>query len=73
MSLKPLSYRQVRRKLEKAGFTIMSQRGSHIKFVRYNGDEVRTAIVPHHREIAVGLLRSILRQAGLTPSEFERL
>ena len=51
----------------------MSQRGSHIKFVRHNGDEVRTAIVPHHREISVGLLRSILRQAGLTPSEFERL
>ncbi len=73
MPLKPLPYRQIRRKLEKAGFTIVSQRGSHIKFVRDSGDEVRTAIVPHHREISVGLLRSILRQAGLTPSEFERL
>ena len=73
MPLKPLSYRQVRRKLEKAGFTITSQRGSHIKFVRHNGDEVQTTIVPYHREISVGLLRSILRQAGLTPSEFERL
>ena len=73
MPLKPLSYRQVRRKLEKAGFTITSQRGSHIKFVRYKGDEVLTTIVPHHREISVGLLRSILRQAGLTSSEFERL
>ena len=51
----------------------MSQRGSHIKFVRYNGGEVRTTIVPQHREISVGLLRSILRQAGLTPGEFERL
>lgn len=73
MPLKPLPYRQVRRKLEKAGFTIRSQRGSHVKFVQYRGDEVRTAIVPYHREISVGLLRSILRQAGLTPSEFERL
>ncbi|RKU39214.1 hypothetical protein C6496_02430 [Candidatus Poribacteria bacterium] len=73
MPLKPLPYRQVRRKLEKAGFTIVSQRGSHIKFVRNNRSETRTAIVPHHREISIGLLRNILRQAGLTPSEFERL
>ena len=73
MPLKPLSYRQVQRKLEKAGFTITSQRGSHVKFVRYNRDGTQTAIVPRHREISVGLLRSILRQAGLTPSEFERL
>lgn len=73
MPPKPLPYRQVRRKLEMAGFIIVSQRGSHIKFVQDNGDEVRTAIVPRHREISVGLLRSILRQAGLTPIEFERL
>ena len=51
----------------------MSQRGSHIKFVKYNEDEIRTVIVPHHREIPVGLLRKILRQAGLTPNEFDRL
>ena len=73
MPLRPLSYRQVRRKLEKAGFTITSQRGSHIKFVRYNSDGTQTAIVPYHREISVGLLRSILRQVGLTPNEFDEL
>ena len=73
MPLRPLSYRQVKRKLEKAGFIIVSQRGSHVKFVRYNSDGTQTAIVPYHREISVGLLRSILRQAGLTPNEFDRL
>ncbi len=56
MPLKPLLYRQVKRKLEKAGFTITSQRGSHVKFVRYNSDGTQTAIVPRHREISVGLL-----------------
>jgi predicted RNA binding protein YcfA (HicA-like mRNA interferase family) len=73
MPLKPLPYRQVRRKLEKAGFTIISQRGSHVKFVRYGDDGIRTVVVPHHREIPIGMLRTILRQAGLTPNEFERL
>jgi predicted RNA binding protein YcfA (HicA-like mRNA interferase family) len=30
----------------------------------------RTVIVPLHRELAPGTLRSILRQSGLTASEF---
>ena len=33
----------------------------------------RLAIVPRHREVAVGTLRSVLRQAGLTQEEFEAL
>jgi len=59
--------------LAKAGFTIISQRDRHVKFVGYGDDEVRTVIVPHHREIPIGVLRSILRQAELTPNELEKL
>ncbi|HJW74187.1 MAG TPA: type II toxin-antitoxin system HicA family toxin [Thermoleophilia bacterium] len=33
----------------------------------------RTVVVPRHREVAVGTLRSIIRQAGLTVDEFEKL
>lgn len=47
--------------------------GSHVKFLRENAQGSRTVIVPHHREIAVGTLRSIVRQAGLTVAEFEAL
>jgi predicted RNA binding protein YcfA (HicA-like mRNA interferase family) len=32
MPLKPLSYREIKRKLEAAGFEIVSQKGSHVKF-----------------------------------------
>ena len=71
--MKPLPYRQIRRKLEKAGFTLIHQRGSHVKFVRESGDEVRTVVVPNHREVQIGTLRAILRHAGLTPNEFDRL
>ena len=71
--MKPLSYRQIKRKLEKAGFTIIHQRGSHVKFVRESQNEVYTVMVPHHREVKVGTLRSILRHAGLTVEEFNRL
>jgi hypothetical protein len=48
----------------------VSQRGSHAKL---RGSEGRTVIVPNHREVARGTMRSILRPADLTVEEFERL
>ncbi len=73
MSLKPLPFREVKRKLEAAGFAIISQRGSHVKFIKQTEAGLYTVIVPNHREIAVGTLRSILRQASLTIDEWEAL
>jgi predicted RNA binding protein YcfA (HicA-like mRNA interferase family) len=71
--LSPLPYREVKRRLEAAGFTEVSRRGSHVKFVKQTESGLRGVIVPQHREVAVGTLRSILRQAGLTPDEFAEL
>jgi predicted RNA binding protein YcfA (HicA-like mRNA interferase family) len=71
--LRPLPYREVKRKLEAAGYAQVSQKGSHVKFIRQTDEGTRTAIVPRHREVAIGTLRSIMRQAGLVPDEFERL
>ena len=74
MPLRPVPFRVVKRKLEAAGFTELPRRpGSHVKFVRRSPEETRTAIVPQHREVAIGTLRSILRQAGLTAEQFEEL
>jgi predicted RNA binding protein YcfA (HicA-like mRNA interferase family) len=47
MSLKPLSYREVKRKLEAAGFQVVSQKGSHVKFAKETPEGRRTAIVPN--------------------------
>ena len=55
--------------LAKVVFVHMSQRRSQVKLRRAE----RTVIVPLHREMALGTLRSILRQAGLTPAEFVEL
>ena len=73
MPLRPLPYREVKRKLEAAGFAEVSQKGSHVKFVKYTDEGIRTAIVPYHREVTTGTMRSILRQAGLSPEDFEAL
>lgn len=56
-----LSGEAVARALQRGGFEFVSARGSHHK---YRDDDSHTVIVPMHREIAPGTLRSILRQAG---------
>jgi predicted RNA binding protein YcfA (HicA-like mRNA interferase family) len=71
--LKPLPYREVKRRLEAAGFEEVSQKGSHVKFIKFTEEGIRTAIVPRHREITIGTLGSILRQAGISVEEFEVL
>ena len=57
--------------LRRAGFAQVSQKGSHVKMRHVDG---RTAIVPNHKELAQGTIRSIvLRQAGLSEEGFWRL
>mgnify|MGYP000982552026 CR=1 FL=1 len=71
--LKPQPYREVKRRLEAAGFVESTQKGSHVKFVRYTESVVDTAIVPKKTEIPVGTLRSILNQAHLEVEVWEGL
>jgi predicted RNA binding protein YcfA (HicA-like mRNA interferase family) len=74
MPLKPLAYREVRQKLLAAGFYEVGQQGSHVKFARQGTIKARIVIVPHHRrDITIGIIRSILRQADITPEEWDLL
>ncbi len=61
------------RRLQRAGFRRVSQRGSHVKLRGHALDRIRVVIVPLHNELAPGTLTSILRQAGLTMADFEAL
>ena len=71
--LKPLPFREIKRRLESVGFIESSQQGSHVKFVRRLGEDVYTAIVPKYREVPVGTLRSILNQAHIDHDEWDSL
>jgi predicted RNA binding protein YcfA (HicA-like mRNA interferase family) len=66
-----ISARDCLRALQKAGFAISRQRGSHITLKRQ--DPKARVIVPNHKEIKPGTLRTILREAGLTVEEFIEL
>jgi predicted RNA binding protein YcfA (HicA-like mRNA interferase family) len=68
-----VTYRELVGKLLAAGFAIVGQRGSHVKFGKQQGPAYLTVTVPRHREIAIGTLRSILRQSGLSWEDFDAL
>ncbi len=71
--LKPQPFREVKRRLEQAGFVETSQKGSHVKFVRRRGETGDTASVPKKSEIPIRTLRSILSQAHIDPDNWEKL
>jgi predicted RNA binding protein YcfA (HicA-like mRNA interferase family) len=60
---------RVIRALEKAGFEVQRQTGSHLRLKHADG---RVVTVPVHggQDIGRGLLRKILRDADITPTDF---
>ncbi len=54
------------RALERLGFAVVRQRGSHIIMRR----GASGCAVPNHREIKTGTLAGVLRQAGVSIEEF---
>jgi len=73
VQLKPLPFHEDYRRLKAAGFSEVSQKRSHVKFSKVSPDGTRIDIVPKHAEFKVGTMRSILRQAGITPEEWAQL
>jgi predicted RNA binding protein YcfA (HicA-like mRNA interferase family) len=61
-----LSGERAIRVLERLGFRGARQRGSHVVLRRGESG----CVIPLHKELAVGTLRSALRQAGVTAEEF---
>ena len=57
--------------LQKLGFTVRRQHGSHI--IMRRDDPFAQTVVPNHRQIDRGTLRAILRQSGISVEELIRL
>jgi len=53
--------------LEKLGFTKVRQSGSHIVLRRGSSG----CVVPNHKELKVGTVNGILRQAGVSAEELK--
>jgi len=67
-----VSGKEVIKALEKAGFEIVSQKGSHVKLRKTDSGEKKTVIVPLRPVIRTGTMKSILRQSHLSLEELQK-
>jgi predicted RNA binding protein YcfA (HicA-like mRNA interferase family) len=59
------------RALQRLGFYVDRQRGSHAVLKKGTPQGERGCVIPMHREVALGTLRSALKLAGVSPEEFK--
>lgn len=69
--LPQVSGQEVMRALQKIGFVLRRQHGSHL-ILRRHAPFAQT-VVPNHRQIDRGTLRAILRQTDLSVEGFTKL
>jgi predicted RNA binding protein YcfA (HicA-like mRNA interferase family) len=60
----------VAKALQRNGWIIVRQRGSHVRLQKHIGGEVLKLTVPAHRPIKRSTLAHILKQARLSVDEF---
>ena len=65
--------RQLVRALERAGFFVHYQTGSHARLLHKTRAELRVTVPIHSKDIPPYLLKRILRQASLTEEELRKL
>lgn len=69
-ALSDLPLRKITAVIESLGFVRVRTKGSHAVYRHPDG---RAVVIPQHSTIKRGTLGSILRQAGITPTEFLEL
>ncbi|CDH43611.1 type II toxin-antitoxin system HicA family toxin [Candidatus Contendibacter odensensis] len=65
-SLPVVSGAEAIRALQRLGFVVVRQQGSHIVLRRGS----QGCVVPNHRELKVGTLAGLLKQGGVSSNEF---
>ena len=68
-----VSGRELIRALQKDGFRIVRQKGSHVLLEKVTPERKYITVVPLHSSIKKGTLVNILRQSGLTRERLAEL
>jgi predicted RNA binding protein YcfA (HicA-like mRNA interferase family) len=68
--LRKVTGQEAIRALQRLGFEKVRQRGSHVILKKETSEGAVGCVVPLHRELKIGTLHGILRQAKVTPGEF---
>lgn len=64
------SGKDVVKKFTKIGYRIVRQRGSHIRLHHVDGDNHKSLTIPAHKEIGVGLLKQLIKDANISVDDF---
>jgi predicted RNA binding protein YcfA (HicA-like mRNA interferase family) len=68
-----LSYAEITRALQRDGWVVVRQRGSHIRLQKHTATETLKITVPAHSPVKRSTLSHILKQAGLSVEAFQAL
>lgn len=70
--LPPLPWNAILKKLEKFGYEVIRQKGSHMT-LKSSFAGKKPVTLPRHKTVGRGLLRKILHDAKIDPEEFKNL
>ncbi len=70
--LRSISPKGLIKVLEKAGFVIQRQTGSHVQ-LKHSENGLSTRIPLHNKDLKRGFLKAILKQAGISIEKFKAL
>ena len=68
-----LEYKKVVKALQRDGWVVVRQKGSHLRLQKHMHDEILKLTIPAHRPIKRSTLSHILKQARLSVDEFLKL
>ena len=68
-----LEYKKVVKALQRDGWVVVRQKGSHLRLQKHVHDEILKLTIPAHRPIKRSTLSHILKQARLSVDEFLEL
>lgn len=72
MTFRSYKYRDVIKKVRKAGFNFRRATGGTHE-IWWNEESGKTCVIPHHKEIQAGTIKSIIKQMGLDEEKFHKL
>ncbi|MBI5324788.1 MAG: type II toxin-antitoxin system HicA family toxin [Ignavibacteriae bacterium] len=66
-----LSYKQIISALQRLGFIVIRQKGSHIRLQKRVLDKIIKITVPAHKPVNPNTLRQLLKQSGIDIQTFK--
>jgi predicted RNA binding protein YcfA (HicA-like mRNA interferase family) len=71
--IRSLPYDQIIKALQRDGWVVVRQKGSHVRLQKHTAAETLKLTIPTHRPVKRSTLAHILKQAKLTTEDFEEL